>query len=296
MNAEPGIAVTESRIGPSLSGEEMPDGLFSRFSKIIYEESGIHLQPGKKLMLSARLNRRLRSLGIRSFSEYYDLLCDNNAPREELKHFIDTVSTNKTEFFRESQHFDYLRSTALPALMKSRGFGEEDHLRIWSAGCSTGEEAYTLAVVVDDFFRVKWGDYSVLGTDISTRVLEKARMAVYPDGELKTVPRELMRRYFMKGVREQEGKHRVAPEIRGRVSFMRHNLVKDDYRSMPPMDIIFCRNVAIYFDRETQKSIYGRLSDKLVPGGYLFIGHSEMMTNDRKNMERVGPTIYRKKE
>ena len=290
--ADPGAGFLQR---PQESCEEMPDGLFARFSRIIYDESGIHLPPHKKLMLAARLTKRLRSLGISSFSEYYSLLSGLKSPDAELTHLIDSVSTNKTEFYRESQHFEYLRSHALPAIVESGSFRDSGVINIWSAGCSSGEEAYTAAIEVDDFLAGRTGRYRVLATDICTRVLEKGYRAVYPDGDLDAVPRRLMCRYFMKGVGEQAGRHRVVPEIRSRVAFMRHNLVRDDYGSLPPMDIIFCRNVAIYFDRETQIRTYGRLIDRLQPGGYIFIGHSEMMTDARAVLERVGPTIYRKR-
>jgi chemotaxis protein methyltransferase CheR len=278
------------------SNQEMPDTLFRQFSKLIYEESGINLTLHKKTMLAARLHKRLRSLGISSFADYYDYLSDMKIPHDELIHFLDTVSTNKTEFYRESSHFDFLGSVALPELVKSPAFKAGGVITIWSAGCSSGEEAYTAAVVADDFFGEGVGCYRVIATDICTRVLGKGFHGIYPDANLDSVPLHLKRRYFMKGIGDQKGHHRIVPEIRRNVVFKRHNLVKNDFESIPMMGVIFCRNVAIYFDRETQLRMYDRLVDKLLPGGYLFIGHSEMMKQSNKELDRVAPTIYQKKK
>lgn len=293
------IAATDQQTGGwglslSPSGGEMPDSLFLRFSKLLRDESGIALAPHKKTMLAARLGKRLRSLGIGSFAEYFEYLCDVRASRDELLHFIDSVSTNKTEFYRENQHFDFLGARALPelAVTAARSGG----VNLWSAGCSSGEEAYSAAIEADDYLAGRGVPYRVLGTDICTRVLEKAFLAIYPDRDLAAVPQRHMRRYFMKGiVDERKGYHRIVPEIRRNVAFMRHNLVRDDYSSLPAMDVIFCRNVAIYFERETQVGIYRRLCDKLQPGGYLFIGHSETLAGVEAGLERVGPTTYRKR-
>ena len=150
-------------------------------------------------------------------------------------------------------------------------------------------------MVADDFFRNRPGSYRVIATDISTRVLEKGCRGIYPDAVMDPVPSRFKRAYFMKGTEDQKGRHRVVPEIRRNVSFMHHNLVRDGFDSVPMMDVIFCRNVAIYFDRETQVRMYERLVDRLLPGGYLFIGHSEMIRHSNCGIECVEPTIYRKK-
>lgn len=179
--------------------QAMSDTLFRQFSKLIYKESGINLAPHKKAMLVARLQKRLRSLGMSSFSDYYDYLCGINMPRDELLHFIDSVSTNKTEFFRESLHFDFLRSVALPELVESPAFKAGGVITIWSAGCSSGEEAYTAAIVADDFFGKCAGSYKVIASDICTKVLEKGFRGIYPDAGMDSIPSCFKRRYFMKG-------------------------------------------------------------------------------------------------
>ncbi|HOS38982.1 MAG TPA: protein-glutamate O-methyltransferase [Spirochaetota bacterium] len=276
------------------AGDEMPDHLFEKFSSMIYRECGIHLPRHKKIMLAARLNKRVRALGLDSYDAYHEYVSSEGRTGAEFVRMIDAVSTNKTEFFRERAQFDFLTGEALPALVASPAYSPGAGISLWSAGCSSGEEAYTLAMLCAEFFSTARGAFSILATDISTRVLDRAQQAIYPDRELEGMDPALMRKYFMKGKGDHAGSHRVVPELRARVQVRRHNLVNGDYAALPMMHVIFCRNVVIYFDRETQNEIFRRLADRLAPGGYLFIGHSETIMNLRADLDRVGPTTYRK--
>ena len=273
---------------------EMPDSVFVKLSRIIYDEAGIKLGEHKKLMLASRLNKRLKALGIRKYSDYYDFISNSGDNRDELQRMIDVVSTNKTDFFREDAHFDFLVKETFPALKKLRRHGEDGEINIWSAGCSSGEEPYTIALLCAEYCGGCKGRFRVFATDISNRVLEMARQAVYPDSALECVPAALKKKYFMMGKGNKTGYHKIVPELRERVIIKRQNLINDDFKSMPKMDIIFCRNVVIYFDRETQVKLHKKLLDQIYPGGYFFIGHSETLLNANENVERIAPTIYRK--
>ena len=268
--------------------EKLGEREFELFSKLIYEKTGIFLKPEKRELLNARLAKRLRALGLSSFRDYYDLVV-NDPGGNELVQLIDAVSTNFTSFFREPAHFDLLRETILPAMAGRRP------LRFWSAACSSGEEPYTLAMVVDDFFRRQGerADFIVQATDISTRVLAMAEKGVYPEERVRTVPQELLRRYFQKGVGRSAGLVRVKDELKRFVRFSRFNLM-EQFRWQEPFEVIFCRNVMIYFNRETQERLVGKFYRALAPGGYLIIGHSESISRLRHDFVQVGATAYRR--
>ncbi|MFH0976634.1 MAG: CheR family methyltransferase [Spirochaetota bacterium] len=271
---------------------DMPDHIFEKFSRLIYDESGINLNKGKKVMLTSRLNKRLKELEIDSYSGYYDYLCNSKSRHDELFKLIDVVSTNKTDFFREDAHFNFLLTVALPVITRAKIGSNREFINIWSAGCSSGEEAYTIAVVCAEHFKSCSAGFSILATDISNRVLEKAKNAIYQNNLTDNVPSALRRKYFMMGKGNKAGYHKVVPELREKVVIKRHNLINDDFRNIPRMDIIFCRNVIIYFDRETQIKLHKKLLDNLNTGGYLFIGHSETLLNAGENVNRIEPTIY----
>jgi chemotaxis protein methyltransferase CheR len=214
--------------------------------------------------------------------------------RDELTHMIDAVTTNKTDFFREPLHFECLGNKIVPEFVSS-GTGRK--LKVWSAGCSTGEEPYTLAMVLRESFRNYCGfGFSILATDISTIVLEKARLGIYDDNRTASIPWELKRKYFMINRDRNRGLVRITPELRSLVEFMRLNLIDDEFGLTEQKDIIFCRNVIIYFDRPTQEKLLNRLCCHLSPRGYLFLGHSETLSGFDVPLARVESTIYRKQK
>lgn len=275
----------------------MTDGDFQRLSEFIHNELGIKMPDAKRAMLESRLHKRLRSLGFASFKAYCDHLFSPEGMKDELVYMIDLVTTNKTDFFREPGQFEYLFNYALPELVKTTGAGVKRELTIWSAGCSTGEEPYTLAMVLSEFggrypgfgFR-----YLIIATDISTRVLELARRGVYSEEKIIPVEAELRKKYILRSKDGGRGLVRVMPDLRSRVRFRRLNLMDDDFGFREPLDVIFCRNVIIYFDKETQARLLSRFCDCLDAGSYLFVGHSETLSEFDLPIEKVAPSIYRK--
>ncbi len=278
------------------SGTVMPDGEFQRFRGYIYDKCGVNLTSVKKTMLTLRLFKRMRALGISSFGGYYDYVLSPKGQEEELIHMIDVVTTNKTDFFREPKHFDFLSQTALPALLQNGRLAKTGKLSIWSAGCSSGEEPYTLAMVVQEFFTNQGtGDFSILATDISTRVLEIGRQGIYGGEAIRPVPASFKPKYLMKGKGSRKGFFRIVPELRNRIHFQRLNLNDGpNFGLRGEFDLIFCRNVVIYFDRETQKRLFKKFYDQLVPGGFMFIGHSETLHGIFDHFRPVSVSVYRK--
>ncbi|MBF0124408.1 MAG: protein-glutamate O-methyltransferase CheR [Magnetococcales bacterium] len=274
---------------------ELSDQKFSQLSAFIYAQCGILMPPAKKTMLAARIQKRLRVLGMHSFSEYVDWVLNPVTSGDELYHFIDIVTTNKTDFFREATHFEYMRQTALPELVQN-GAGVRRRLMIWSAACSTGEEPYTLAMVMKEFGETVSPSFQVqiLGTDISTRVLQKAAAAVYEMDKVEPVLMALKKKYLLKSKNPAQRLVKMGPELRAIVRFQRVNFMDHDYGIRDQFDIIFCRNVIIYFDRQTTEQIVNKLCRNLVPGGYLFIGHSESLNGLNVPVVSVAPTVYRK--
>jgi chemotaxis protein methyltransferase CheR len=266
---------------------------FDRLRTLIYAESGISLNSDKKTMLEIRLKRRLHSLNASSIVEYCDYLFAPGGKENELVHLIDAVTTNKTDFFREAGHFDYLASTALPDLAARRGASRKS--LVWSAGCSTGEEPYTLAMVLSEYAQTSPGfRFGVLATDICTAVLSKARMGIYQSELVRPVPQGLRRKYFMRSRDPGSDLHRVVPELRALVEFRRLNFMDADFGLSEPPEIIFCRNVIIYFDRPTQVRLLEKLIAQLAPGGYFFAGHSESLQNMDLPLTPVATAVYRK--
>lgn len=274
----------------------MSDREFKRFSEFIYAQCGIKLPPAKKTMLTARLLKRLRDLGLSSYGEYYDYVSSPDGRSKELARMIDVVTTNKTDFFREAEHFDFLAKNALPALVGSKRGGIRRRMNIWSAGCSSGEEPYTLAMVLAEFFSTtqQLNRFAILATDISTQILATAKKAVYPKEMVEPVPVMWRQKYLMRGKNSQKEFCRVVPELRHCITFCHLNLMNKDFGIRVRMDIIFCRNVVIYFDRQTQRKLFERFYDQLVPGGYLFIGHSESLHGINERFQNVATTVYRK--
>lgn len=264
---------------------------FARLAEFIGETAGIKLPESKISMLEGRLRRRVRATGHSTIADYCDWLFAGNLDEEESVHLINAVTTNKTDFFREPRHFDYLQSDILPA-MKHAG---KRTIRAWSAACSTGAEPYTLAMVLDAFATDHGGpDYGILATDLDTEVLEVARRGIYPLDMVDPVPPTLRNRYVMRAVSSGRRDVRIAPHLRAAIGFGRLNLMDSRYPVGEPMDIIFCRNVLIYFDKETQAQVIRRLVDCLKPGGHLFLGHSESMSETDLPITQVANTTFRR--
>ncbi len=272
----------------------MSHGDFSRLSRFIYAECGIRMPPAKKTMLEARLQKRLRALGLGTFREYCDYLFSPAGTDNELVHMIDLVTTNKTDFFREPDHFGYLAHTVLPEWMRRHG-GPARKLAVWSAGCSTGEEPYTLAMILSEFAETCPGfDFRILATDISTRVLEQAVRAIYQEERVIPVPPPMKKKYLLRSKDNRAKLVRIVPELREKVRFRRLNFMDGEFGLREQLDVIFCRNVIIYFDRPTQERLLNRLYGHMAPGAHIFMGHSETLNGLDVPLEMVRPTVYRR--
>ncbi len=266
---------------------ELSQKHFADISQMMYHLTGINLQHGKEELVKARLVKRLRILGIENFDEYLELV-KRQTGAQELSAMIDALTTNKTNFFREAQHFDFLRSRVFPVLRPG-----SRKMRYWCAGCSSGEEAYSLAILLrEEIADVDLRDCRILATDISTRVLAKAREAVYEEEQVRDVPPVLLNRHFTCIRTTPNTLYRVNDRVRGMVRFARLNLV-DPWPLSGPFDAIFCRNVMIYFDKPTQKEVALRFRDLLKVGGFLFIGHSESLTG-LTEFRYIQPAVYQK--
>lgn len=270
----------------------MGDKDYRRFSEFIHAECGIKLPLSKKTMVEARLQKRLRMLGLATFREYNDFIFSPSGLAEELPHLIDAITTNTTEFFRESKHFEIMLQTVLPHWVGLNGLAHP--LRIWSAGCSSGEEPYTLAMVLSEFAEKNAGfRFVVTATDISSQVLEKARRAIYPEDRVAGMTYDLKRKYLLRSKDRVKKLVRIVPDLRRLVHFSRLNFM-EEFSFKDPMDIIFCRNVMIYFDRSTQETLLNKFCRQLRKDGHLFIGHSESLTGMDLPLRQVSPTVYRR--
>lgn len=268
---------------------------FQRFSELIYDTCGIKMPPHKKTMLEARLRKRLRFHGMGSFEEYSEYLFSSDGMKEELVSMIDVVTTNKTDFFRESAHFDFMVDVALPHLIETYRVGLDRPLRVWSAGCSSGEEPYTMAMVLSEVAeKIPDFTFSILATDISTQVLEKARQGIYAMDKVDPVPLEFKKKYMLRGKGEQSNRVRMIPELRSLINFRRLNFLDAEFDVGDPMDIIFCRNVIIYFDQPTQKRLLHKLAGHLKTDRYIFMGHSETLNGLDLPLSQVSPSVYQK--
>jgi chemotaxis protein methyltransferase CheR len=267
---------------------------FYRLSAFIQNEYGIKMPDIKKTLLESRLQKRLRSLEIKTFKDYCDYLFSPEGMTVELPHFIDKITTNKTDFFRENEHFDYLTSRILPSIIGKKR-GEYNTLRIWSAGCSTGEEPYTLGMVVKDYLetnRISNFRLSILATDISHEVLRVAQRAIYHEMRAVPIPFAIKKKYLLRSKSGEKKLIKIAPEIRELVQFGRLNFMDNEYGIKEKMDIVFCRNVIIYFDKATQEVILNRIIRNLTTGGFFFQGHSETTQGIELPLRQVFPTVY----
>ncbi len=267
---------------------------FARLAKYVTRELGIKMPESKLTMVQSRLLRRVRELGLASIEQYGEYLFAP-AHEKEREQFINAITTNKTDFFREPGHFEYLVRSALPSLDRTLNRRLDWHLRVWSAGCSSGEECYTLAMVLNEYGRERRRfDYSILGTDVSTRVLEQARSGIYQESQAAPVSAELRKRYMWRSRNRADGLVRVVPELRGRTTFRRLNFMDEDYRIREVFEVVFFRNVLIYFDRAIQERVINRVCRNLAPGGYLFVGHSESLAGLDIPVKAVKTSIFRK--
>lgn len=274
-----------------LPGDRISKRNFDKLARFIYDYSGIKMPPTKLTMLEGRLRRRLRATRHSSFDDYCDFLFNEDGLEQESVYLIDVVTTNKTDFFREAKHFEYMQTVALPTLADS---GVRT-IRTWSSACSTGAEPYTMAMVLAEFVEGRSDlSYSVLATDLSTDVLQTARRGIYAEDLVAPVPRDLQKKYVM--VAKQQGRRdvRISPKLRSRVGFARMNLMDEKYPVGDTMHLIFCRNVLIYFDKQTQAGVLTRLCDCLAKGGYMFIGHSESITGFDLPLKQVSNTVFQR--
>jgi chemotaxis protein methyltransferase CheR len=271
------------------------DGLnhrdFRKLAEYIYNYSGIKMPDTKRTMLEGRLRKRLRATGHRSFGDYCNFLFRDNGLESEAIYLIDVVTTNKTDFFREPNHFEYMEKHALPALAADG----HKRIRAWSSACSTGAEPYTMAMVMAEAVSAQViNDYTILATDLSTDVLRKAHSGIYPRDLLEPVPSTLMQKYVMQPNDKQRRDVRISPRLRSKIGFARLNLMDPTYQIGDAVQIIFCRNVLIYFDKKTQAHVLTQLCNRLVTGGYLFIGHSETITGINLPLRQVANTVFQK--
>lgn len=264
---------------------------FKRFSALVYEKCGIRLRKGKKELVRSRLGKRLREGGFKDFKTYYRFLTEDGSGNELVK-MLDAISTNLTSFFREERHFDFLQKSIFPNYVADREAGSHNRRLFWSAGCSSGEEPYSLAMCLLEYFGDGTDhDNKVFATDISTKVLSQAKTGVYRATRLDKVPNSLLRKYFHRGYGKQEGHFRVKPLLKEVIQFRRLNLM-EPFAFKEDFDLILCRNVMIYFDRSTQAALVNKFYDALRDGGYLFVGASETLTGVDHGFTFIKPSIY----
>ncbi len=274
---------------------DINDKEFGLFQQLIYDASGIFLTPAKKELLKSRLMKRLRQKSLTSFKAYYEYITQRDTTGEELVSMLDCISTNLTEFFREAAHFRFLSEKAIPALLENKRKKHEKRIRIWSAGCSTGEEPYSISMIVAERVlpRYEW-DVKILATDISTRVLKKAMEGIYTKDQLKGMSPQLVNAYLKKRNIDNKDYYYINDPLKDMVVFRRLNLTDETFPFKGQFDFIFCRNVMIYFDKQTQNGLVSKFYKHLAPDGYLFIGHSESLAGTNNKFRYVQPTVYQK--
>lgn len=266
---------------------------FLQVSAFVEEHYGIQLPLTKLKMIEARLQRRLKALQLNSFTAYFDYVFSESG-FAEYKNMIDLITTNKTDFFRESAHFDFLTQEVLPEILNRKV--SDEPIKIWSAASSSGEELYSALITLEEFFlkTFKKHPYKLLGTDLSEQVLKQAVTAVYGEDRIEALPLYLKKRYFQRNKNKVNALARVKPDYLKHVEFKRLNLLKDFVGIEHNYDVIFCRNVLIYFNRVVQEIVITKLVAHLRPGGYLLIGHAESITNMKLPLVQVRPTMYKK--
>jgi chemotaxis protein methyltransferase CheR len=272
---------------------------YRRLNELIRSEWGLDFSPAKRVMVETRLGKRARALGLASLSAYCDYLLSTEGKREEAGHLIDAVTTHKTDFFREPTHFDYLTGAIVPELAKRCGAGIRRPLTVWSSASSTGEEPYTIAMVLAEYARAAAPQsfrFNIEATDISAVVIDTCRQAIYSTATVEPVPDALRRRYLLRSKDRTNGRVRIVPELRERVKFRPLNLLDPDYAFAEPFDVVFCRNVMIYFDRPTQIKVLRQICRVLRPDGFLIMGHAESLSGMELPLAQATPTVYRRRD
>lgn len=274
--------------------DQLREEHFVKLSRLIEDHTGIKLPPIKRTMVEGRLRKRMRVLGLSTLREYGHAIFDHGKLEDEFIHLVDCVTTNKTDFFREPEHFDFLREKAIPEVLRNRGPGDRQ-LKLWSAAASIGAEAYTMAMVASDTIDPVKHPISILGTDISTETILQAQRAIYPAEMMGVVPEPMQKRYLMKSRNAIRREMRIVPELRRMVNFQHLNLMDESYPVDRNYDVIFCRNVLIYFSKPSQDAVLRRLCRHLREGGFLILGHSESLAGAAQgDMRQVAPTIFRR--
>jgi chemotaxis protein methyltransferase CheR len=284
MTARPTRTSAAASAAAGSGGHAITDREFAKFQRFIFEAAGIALADSKKALVAGRLAKRLQLHGLPSYTDYFELISGGQAP-DEVQMAVDLLTTNETYFFREPRHFDFLRDL----LGQFRGGGRP--YRVWSAASSSGEEAYSIAMTLADLLGdVPW---EIVGTDISTRVVERARAGHYPMERGERIPKEYLKRFCLRGIGRQDGTFLIEPALRARVKFMQANL-NTRLPDLGTFDVVFLRNVLIYFDNDTKRGVVERVAAHLPHGGHLFIGHSETLNDLTSVVRPVSPAIYRK--
>lgn len=271
---------------------ELSENDFKRLSQFIYDNYGINLYPRKKVLLVSRLKKRLNKIGIKTYTEYCDYIINKDKDHKEALQMVDHLSTNKTDFFREPDQFEFLTEKLLLPYIDETG---RRKIKLWSAGCSSGEEPYSIAMALSE---LKTGnssfDFEIFASDISTTVLEKASKAIYTASAVDNIPIQYRNKYLLKSKNKAKKQIRINSVIRNKIELFRYNLLSDSSPFDEPLDIIFCRNTLIYFDRPTQEKVVNKLLDELKNGGYLFLGHSESLINMDFPVKLVSSSVYLK--
>jgi len=256
---------------------------FQKFQKLLYDKVGIELKENKITLMESRLQRRIRHYNLKNFTDYYTIV---NSDKNELQEMINLMTTNETSFFRENKHFDFLQRNLFPK--------RKEPLRIWSAASSIGVEAYTLAMIADEMLSPRNVRFDIFASDINLEVLDKAKQGVYDMRFAEQIPKQYLKNYCFKGVKEMQGKFMIGDKLKSKVSFSQINLTRTVDRSIGEFDIIFLRNVLIYFDISTKQKVVKNVLARLKKGGYFFIGHSESLFNISDEVVQVMPTVYQK--
>jgi len=268
------------------AGIPLTDRELKKYQELIYEWAGIHMSDAKRALISGRLLKRLRFYHLNSYQEYIDLIL-RPENKEEKQIMINLLTTNETYFFRESQHLDYLRDHILPNIKSNEIF------RVWSAASSSGQEAYSIAMILEEAGLN--GRWEILGTDINETVLEKARKAIYPLEASEKIPEKLLKKYCLRGINAEYGNFTVTDELKKNIRFLKMNL-NEAFPNIGLFDVVFLRNVMIYFDVDTKISVIKKIYNVIKPQGYLILGHSENLNNINKNFKTMIPTVYKKLE
>lgn len=272
----------------------LTDSEFNELVRIIYDKTRIQMSEHKRALVTSRISKRIRALNMSSFKEYIDYL--KGAPDEEVTNFVNAVTTNKTDFFRENKHFEYMKTTFLPNWEKSYKEGKVNNLRIWSAACSTGEEPYTIAMTLHDYFGERFNHYDIkiLASDIDTNVLSHACAGIYKEETVETIQTNTLKKYFLKGTGNNAGLYKVKNILQKCISFRQLNFKDEDFDIHTKFDLIFCRNVIIYFDKEFQKELFNKFYRYMKEDSYVFIGHSETLFGISDLFKYISSNIYKK--